>query len=99
MSKRYIVWVAVALLVATAYLQMKLWTASGGLADSQRLRQRVEDQRQQNVDLKKRNEALAADVEDLKHGREAVEERARGELGMIKPGETFYQVVEPPKKQ
>jgi cell division protein FtsB len=45
--------------------------------------------------LKKRNETLSAEVDDLKHGDEAIEERARSELGLIKPGETFYQVVEP----
>jgi len=38
---------------------------------------------------------LSAEVEDLKHGEEAIEERARSELGLLKPGETFYQVVEP----
>ncbi len=45
--------------------------------------------------LQQRNDALAAEVEDLKSGEAAVEERARSELGMIKPGETFYRVVEP----
>ena len=45
--------------------------------------------------LKQRNAALAAEVEDLKSGEAAVEDRARSELGMIKPGETFYRVVEP----
>ena len=45
--------------------------------------------------LQYRNDALAAEVEDLKSGEAAVEERARNELGMIKPGETFYRVVEP----
>ena len=44
---------------------------------------------------KTRNETLSAEVDDLKHGDEAVEERARSELGLLKPGETFYQVVEP----
>jgi cell division protein FtsB len=48
-----------------------------------------------NAGLRQRNDALAAEVEDLKSGEAAVEERARSELGMIKPGETFYRVVEP----
>jgi cell division protein FtsB len=59
------------------------------------LRQQVEQQAHENEGLKQRNAALAAEVEDLKSGEAAVEERARSELGMIKPGETFYRVVEP----
>ena len=51
--------------------------------------------REENRQLQRRNQELGADVEDLKEGREAVEERARSELGMVKPGEVFYQVVEP----
>ena len=47
-----------------------------------------------NEGLKQRNDALAAEVRDLKSGEAAVEERARSELGMIKPGETFYRVVD-----
>ena len=47
-----------------------------------------------NAGLRQRNDALAAEVQDLKSGEAAVEERARSELGMIKPGETFYRVVE-----
>ena len=57
--------------------------------------QRNAEQRSENAELRKRNEALAAEVEDLKSGTEAIEERARSELGMIKPGEVFYQVIEP----
>ena len=87
-------WIALALLVLIAALQLKLWTGTGGTPDVARLRARVEAQRAENETLKKRNEALAADVRDLKEGREGVEERARSELGMVKPGETFYQVIE-----
>ena len=87
-------WIVLALLVLIAALQLKLWTGTGGTPDVTRLRARVEAQRAENETLKQRNEALAADVRDLKEGREAVEERARSELGMVKPGETFYQVIE-----
>jgi cell division protein FtsB len=59
------------------------------------LQQQVEQQTHENAGLAQRNAALAAEVEDLKSGEAAVEERARSELGMIKPGETFYRVVEP----
>ena len=62
------------------------------------MKSRTAAQREENERLAKRNAALAADVQDLKEGREGVEERARAELGMVKPGETFYQVVEPSAK-
>ena len=58
------------------------------------LQQQVQQQTRENAGLQQRNDALAAEVEDLKSGEAAVEERARSELGMIKPGETFYRVVE-----
>jgi cell division protein FtsB len=87
-------WVILILLLLCIALQIKLWTGQGGRADVERLRERVELQAIENAHLKQRNEALEADVEDLKTGTDAIEERARGELGMIKPGETFYQVVE-----
>ena len=51
-------------------------------------------QQAENLKLQQRNEALKAEVEDLKSGEAAVEERARSELGMVKPGETFYRVIE-----
>ncbi len=52
----------------------------------------------ENADLEQRNQSLSAEVRDLKEGRDAIEERARSEMGMIKQGETFYQVV-PETKQ
>lgn len=88
-------WVALVLVVALIALQVRLWTGQGGLRDVWRLQQRVAEQKAENDRLKKRNETLSAEVEDLKHGEEAIEERARAELGLLKPGETFYQVVEP----
>jgi cell division protein FtsB len=88
-------WVALVLLVLLIALQVRLWTGQGGLRDVWRLQQRVAEQKSENAQLKKRNETLSAEVEDLKHGDEAIEERARSELGLLKPGETFYQVVEP----
>jgi cell division protein FtsB len=87
-------WLLLVLFVLCVALQIKLWSAQGGRADVNRLRERVELQKAENAWLKQRNDALAADVEDLKTGTDAIEERARGELGMIKPGEIFYQVVE-----
>ena len=88
-------WLALLLLIALIALQVHLWTGRGGMRDVWMLKQRVEEQKVENDKLRKRNETLSAEVDDLKHGDEAVEERARSELGLLKPGETFYQVVEP----
>lgn len=56
--------------------------------------QRLDDLKKQVQEKKERNEALYAEVLDLRKGQEAIEERARDELGMIKEGETFFQVIE-----
>ncbi len=85
---------ALVLLVLLVLLQMKLWNGEGSWTAEQELKVQVEEQRSENAKLKERNAALAAEVEDLKSGEAAVEERARAELGMVKPGETFYRVVE-----
>jgi cell division protein FtsB len=88
-------WLIVGLISLLIGLQVKLWFGQGGRPEVAHLRDRVAAQREENAELRKRNDALAAEVEDLKSGTEAIEERARSELGMIKPGEVFYQVVEP----
>ena len=88
-------YVALILLILLIALELKLWTGDGGMREVWRLQQRLDEQKQENAKLKQRNEALAAEVQDLKSGKEAIEERARSELGLIKPGEVFYQVVEP----
>ena len=77
-----------------AGLQYTLWLGSGGHQEVAGLRRQVAAQQAENMKLQERNNALAAEVEDLKSGEAAVEERARSELGMVKPGETFYRVVE-----
>ncbi|HWS78692.1 MAG TPA: cell division protein FtsB [Thermomonas sp.] len=77
-----------------AFLQYKLWLGSGGQREVAALRAQVAAQQTGNLKLEQRNEALKAEVEDLKSGEAAVEERARSELGMVKPGETFYRVIE-----
>ena len=74
-------------------LQLKMWFGEGGFRDVQRLEQRVEEQAMENEMLAQRNRELQAEVEDLRQGLEAVEERARSELGLIKEDEEFYQVV------
>lgn len=85
---------AAILAVLLLLLQYKLWFGDGGLLKVQQLGNAVEMQQIENAQLRERNDALAAEVQDLKQGREAIEERARTELGMTKQGETFYQVVE-----
>jgi len=83
------------LLVLLGWLQYRLWFGNGGQREVAQLEAQVRQQARDNAGLQQRNDALAAEVEDLKSGEAAVEERARNELGMIKPGETFYRVIEP----
>lgn len=89
-------WIALILILLLIGLQIKLWSGNGSMRDVDSLRVAVKKQADDNQRLQQRNQALAADVIDLKHGEQAVEARARNELGLIKPGETFYQVVEKP---
>jgi len=84
--------IAILLLVLLA-LQVKMWFGEGGYSDVKRLAARVEEQARENEVLAQRNRELEADVEDLRQGLHAVEERARSELGMVKENEQFYQVV------
>jgi len=76
------------------YLQYQLWFGDGSLQDVWELHQEVEMQRQENIELRERNAALQAEVTDLQQGLDAIEEHAREDLGMVKEGETFYQVIE-----
>lgn len=82
------------LLILLLVLQGQLWFGQGSLRDLWRLQAAVEAQQEENRQLAERNAALAAEVKDLKSGLEAIEERARAELGMIREGETFFQVIE-----
>ncbi len=88
-------WVALILIVLLIALQLKLWVGEGGMRDLHALRARIAAQDAENAKLRQRNQALSAEVQDLKHGQQAIEARARSELGLIKPGEVFYQVVGP----
>ncbi len=81
------------LLLILILLQFKMWFGEGGFSDVRRLEQRVEEQAEENETLVLRNRELQAEVEDLRQGLGAVEERARNELGLIKESEEFYQVV------
>jgi cell division protein FtsB len=82
------------LIILLVYLQCRLWLGDGGLLELWNVHQEVEAQREENARLRERNEALNAQVLDLKQGLDAIEERAREDMGMVKQGETFYQIVE-----
>ncbi len=86
---------AVLLLAALVLLQYRLWVSDEGMREVLQLREAVEAQRSENAGLVERNGQLKAEVADLKGGLTALEERARHDLGMVAPGETFYQVVDP----
>lgn len=86
-------WLAAALAVAVILLQYRVWLSDGGVREVDRLQRAVAVQRADNGQLEERNRQLAAEVRDLKTGMDALEERARSDLGMIARNETFYQVV------
>ena len=73
-------------------LQYPMWLGKGGWLQVRELTRQIEAQRTVNEELKARNAALDADVRDLKTGFDAIEERARSELGMIKQDEIFFQL-------
>lgn len=85
-----------AVLLATfVVLQYRLWVGQGSLAEVVQLKRQIAQQEKRIEEMRERNSVLRAEVNDLKQGLEAVEARARSELGMIKEGETFYQIVQP----
>lgn len=84
--------ILITLLLVLVLLQVQLWRQ---YSEVRSLRELVEQQQVENQNLERRNEALAAEVEDLRAGLEAVEERARSELGLIRDGEEFFLIVDP----
>ena len=74
-------------------LQYPLWLGDGGLLALLKLKQEISTQKSENVQLRERNLALEAEVRDLKEGLEMVEEKARLELGMVKPNEILVQIA------
>ena len=83
----------IVLAIAALAMQGQLWLSEDGFRKTRNLRDSVVEQRSQNQALRDRNESLDAEVINLKEGREAAEERARTDLGMIGKTETFYQVI------
>lgn len=82
--------------ILIALLQYPLWLGKGSWLRVWNVSQQIDKQKEKNTAYKQRNEALRAEVKDLKKGNAAVEERARTELGMIKSDEVFYQVIDQP---
>ncbi|MFA9440703.1 cell division protein FtsB [Uliginosibacterium sp. sgz301328] len=85
-------WPALILLVLLLMLQYPLWFGRGGYLQVREAQAQLEAIRQDNQKLEQRNADMAAEVKDLKSGFDAIEERARFEIGLIKPGEKFMQL-------
>ena len=86
----------VALIIVLVVLQYRLWFGDGSLSEVVQLSAELELQKKKLKQLEERNRKLEAQVLDLQNGFDAYEEKARHDLGMIKKGETFYQLVSPP---
>lgn len=82
------------LIFALLGLQYKLWLGDGNVKELMRLEQKNDVQEALNQKLRIRNQILSAEISELKSGDQALEEKARFDLGMIKPDETFYHLVE-----
>ena len=89
-------WLLSLLTVLLLLLQYKLWVGDGSVPEVLHLQQEVEKQQQHKKQLEERNASLDAEVTDLKQGLDAIEERARSELGMLRKDEKFYQIIDMP---
>ena len=85
-------WITLGLIALLALVQAELWFGKGGVTRMVELQRKLDAQKSTNEQARRRNEQLAAEVSDLKEGLEMVEEKARFELGMIKPDEIFVQL-------
>ena len=91
-------WMLISLSFLLLLLQYPLWFSESSLPDAWHLNAKIESQIEENKKLEERNRLLEAEVDDLKSGLEVVEEKARTDLGLIKKGETFFQVIEDKRK-
>jgi cell division protein FtsB len=82
-----------ALIVLLLLLQYEFWFSDGGMKTVFQTQKSISKQAQKNAELDKRNQVLIAEIKDLQNGNAAIEARARHDLGMVKKGEVFYQVV------
>ena len=85
-------WITLGLVALLALVQAELWFGKGGVTRMVELQRKLDAQKSTNEQARRRNEQLAAEVSDLKEGLEMVEEKARFELGMIKPDEIYVQL-------
>lgn len=90
-------WLIAILVVLLIGLQYRLWISEGSLSHRAALQQQIEQQQAENTRLRERNAVLAIEVDELKSGLSAIEERAREQMGMIKEGETFFMIIDPQK--
>jgi len=81
------------IILLIVHLQYRLWFGDGSIAQINEYQQRLDELKQEADKRNLRNESLRAEVLDIKKGQEAIEERARDELGMIREDETFFQIV------
>ncbi|CAM2999133.1 MULTISPECIES: cell division protein FtsB [Vibrio] len=84
---------AVTLTLLLGFLQYSLWQGKNGISDYHAVAAEIEVQEQVNTNLHQRNQEMFAEIDDLRQGLDAIEERARHELGMVKSGETFYRIT------
>lgn len=89
-------WLLIVALILLAGLQYRLWFAQGSLAEQKRLEHQLEEQTEINRQLRDRNAVIEREVHDLKSGNLGLEQRAREQLGLIKEGEVYYQIIERP---
>ncbi|GAD78553.1 MULTISPECIES: cell division protein FtsB [Vibrio] len=75
-------------------MQATLWIGKNGVNDYRQVKDEVAIQSSVNSELRKRNDEMFVEIDDLKQGLDAIEERARHELGMVKKGETFYRIID-----
>lgn len=86
--------VTLILLALLALIHNQLWLGDGGVARAQALQAQIDAQQKANALVQQEVERLRSEVQDLKDGNEMVEEKARGELGMLKPGEIYIQITQ-----
>lgn len=84
--------VAALLVVLLAVIHGQLWLGRGSVPNVSRMQQRIDAQLQSNAQARQRNEQLESEVRDLREGLEMVEEKARAELGMVRPNEIYVQI-------
>ena len=93
---KFLTFIMIALLIL---LQYRLWNGTGSLSEVNALKKEIQKIKSENETLKERNLSLTEEVVDLKERDEAIEEIARSEMGMIKDGETFYQIIDNSEEQ